>query len=328
MELKIKQYHESYRERWDDLVMRHSVNGTFLQTRKFLEYHRDRFEDASVIIYKGNDTIVAVIPACTLTENGRKIFSAHQGSTFGGIVIAQSFYNIEHVNEIMNVFEEYLRQSGYDEVCLKCTGDIFVRHNSSLLNYFLYQKGFTSYEELSSYIDFSQYNEDISSNFTSGRRRDYKYSLKNALTFSRLENRTEIENFYGILCNNLHKFHAVPVHSFDEIMEFKESRLKDIVEFYGVFCQEHMIAGSMIFLFHDLVFHTQYLAADQSCLKMYPMNFMNYNLIKTARDRAFKYFSFGTSTYEHGKILNKELAVFKEGFGVQYGLNRTYVKSL
>jgi len=328
MELKIKQYDKGYRERWDNFVMKHSVNGTFLQARVFLEYHKDRFEDASVIIYKGNDTIVAVIPACTLVENKKKIYSAHQGSTFGGIVMAESFYNIEHMDEVMKVLEEYLRQGKYNEICLKCTGDIFTRHNNNLLYYFLYQRGFTSYDEMSSYIDFSQYKDDISSNFTSGRRRDYKYSLKNDLVFRPLETITEIESFYRILCENLHKFHAVPVHSLDEITDFKESRLKDIVEFYGVFFEERMIAGSMVFLFDNLVFHTQYLAADQSCLKMYPMNFMNYNLIKTARDKAFQYFSFGTSTLEHGRVLNKALAEFKEGFGTQYGLNRTYVKSL
>ena len=89
-----------------------------------------------------------------------------------------------------------------------------------------------------------------------------------------------------------------------------------------------MVAGSMVFLFGEQVFHTQYLAADQSCLKLYPMNFLDANLISTARERGFRYFSFGTSTEEHGRVLNKKLAEFKEGFGTQYGMNRTFVKEL
>jgi len=36
LELKIMGYCESFREKWDDFVMNHSVNGTFLQTRRFL----------------------------------------------------------------------------------------------------------------------------------------------------------------------------------------------------------------------------------------------------------------------------------------------------
>ena len=332
VELKIKSYDRSCREKWDDFVMNHSVNGTFLQTRNFLDYHGDRFEDASIIIYKGNDTTVAVVPACAIAENGKKIFSAHQGSTFGGIVIAEEFYNIGHVETVVNVLEDYLIQNEYKEVCLKCTSDFFAKRNGNLLYYFLFQKGYTSYDEISFYVDFGQYNADIASNFNAGRRRDYKYSLKNALIFRRLETADEIKKFYDILCGNLLKFDAKPIHSLGEIMDFWESRLKDIVEFYGVFQGERMIAGSMMFVFDNFdgnsVFHTQYLAADQGCLKMYPMNFMDYNLIKTARDRGFRYISFGTSTLEHGKVLNKPLAEFKEGFGTQYGVNKTYVKRL
>lgn len=332
IELKIKTYDDNYSEKWDDFVMNHSVNGTFLQTKNFLDYHGDRFDDASIIIYKGNDTTVAVISACTIYEDGKKIFSAHQGSTFGGIVIADNFYNIEHVEAIVTVLEEYLIENEYNEVCLKCTSDIFARQNGNLLYYFLFQRGYISYDEISFYVDFGQYNADIASNFNAGRRRDYKYSLKNGLAFRRIETADEIRTFYDILCGNLLKFDAKPVHSFEEITDFKESRLRDIVEFYGVFYGEHMIASSMIFVFDNVggnaVFHTQYLAADQSSLKMYPMNFMDYNLIQTARDRGFRYFSFGTSTHEHGKVLNKPLAEFKEGFGTQYGVNKTYVKRL
>lgn len=332
VELKIKSYDNSYKEKWDDFVMNHSVNGTFQQTRKFLDYHGDRFEDASIIIYKGNDTTVAVVPACAIVENGKKIFSAHQGSTFGGIVIAEEFYNIGHMEAAVNVLEDYLIQNEYKEVCLKCTSDIFAKRNGSLLYYFLFQKGYASYDEISFYVDFEHYNDDIASNFTYARRRYYKYSLRNSLVFRKLETAEEIEGFYGVLCDNMLKFNTKPVHSLDEIKDFKESRLKNVVEFYGVFHEGRIIAGSMVFLFNNFsgnnVFHTQYLAADQSCLKMYPMNFMDYNLIKTARDRGFRYMSFGTSTFEHGKVLNKPLAEFKEGFGTQYGVNKTYVKRL
>lgn len=328
LELKIMGYCDSFREKWDDFVMNHSVNGTFLQTRRFLEYHRDRFEDASLVIYKGNDTVVAVIPACAICNEGRKAFNAHCGSTFGGIVMSDLFYDIAHVDAVMTVLECELRRQGYQEVRLKLTSDIFARQNGNLLYYFLFQRGYASYDELSCYIDFSSYDEDIASNFTSGRRRDYKYSLKNELTFQKLDERQQIADFYAVLCGNLEKFGAKPVHSLEELLEFQEIRLSDIVEFYGVYHENQMIAGSMVFLFGSQVFHTQYLAADQNCLKLYPMNFLDANLIRTARERGFRYFSFGTSTEEHGAVLNKKLAEFKEGFGTQYGINRTFVKEL
>lgn len=326
LELRIEKYNSDFKDKWDDFVLNKSANGTFLQTKQFLDYHGERFQDASLIIYKGNDTVVAVIPACTMFDDGQKVFSAHAGSTFGGIVIGEAFHNIEHVDAIMAALETYLVQEQYQEVRIKCTSEIFSKGNVNLLYYFLFQRGYSSYDEISCYIDFENYKEDIISNFTAGRRRDYKYSLKQELTFRELESRDEIEKFYSILCENLEKFDAKPVHSLEELMEFKKERLQDIVEFYGVFLKDQMIAGSMVFKFFDRVFHTQYLAADQSYLKMFPMNFLDTNLIQTAKDKGFRYFSFGTSTEEHGMVLNKHLAQFKEGFGTEYGLNRTFVK--
>lgn len=326
MELRIEQYTPAYKKIWDDFVINKSMNGTFLQTRQFLEYHGNRFKDASLIIFKGQNTIIAVLPACIIQEEAYNILCSHRGSTFGGIVIAQQFNNIEHVEAIMNILESFFITQRYDEVQLKSTPCIFSKPGTELLSYFLFQRGFSSYDEISSYIDFQNYQEDITVNFTASKRRDYKYSLKYNLDFRELHTTEEIENFYQILCENLQKFDTSPVHSFEELLDFKEDRLKNIVEFYGVFWHEELIAGSMLFNFTNKVLHTQYLASSSQYLKMFPMNFLDTNLIMLAKERGFRYFSFGTSTEQHGKILNKHLAQFKEGFGTEYGLNRTFVK--
>ena len=89
LELKIREYQSCDRKKWDNFVMEKSMNGTFLQTKGFLDYHGERFKDVSLIIYKGNDTMVAVIPACEIQDQNRRVFHAHCGSTFGGIVIAK-----------------------------------------------------------------------------------------------------------------------------------------------------------------------------------------------------------------------------------------------
>ena len=117
-----------------------------------------------------------------------------------------------------------------------------------------------------------------------------------------------------------------PVHSLTELIDFKNSRLVDVVDFYGVFYKEVMIAGAMLFYFGKEVLHTQYLAQDVSFSNLFTMNFLNYNLIKLAKDNGFNKFSFGISTENCGKTLNKGLAIFKEGFGTQFCNNRSYFK--
>ncbi len=327
MLLRIEQYNDKFEEKWDKFVLNNSINGTFLQTRNFLNYHpKDRFKDNSLIVFKGDNTIIAVIPACTIYEDEKKILYSHLGSTFGGIIINKSFNNIEHVENIIQVLNNYLNENKYNKIVLKNTSDIFSNGNVNLINYFLFKDNYLSYDEISFHIDFKEYKEDVISNFTASRRRDYKYSLKNNLEFKELTTINEIELFYNILCGNLNKFDSKPVHSLEELIDFKENRLKDIVDFYGVFQDDILIAGSMVFKFGSKVFHTQYLAADSKYLKMYPMNFLDTNLIEIAKEKGFEYFSFGISTENHGKILNNNLAEFKEGFGTIYSLNKTFYK--
>lgn len=327
--LTIEQYKEEYEEKWDKFILNNSINGTFLQTRNFLNYHpKERFLDDSLIIYKGNDTIVAVIPACIIYEGDMKVFYSHLGSTFGGIIINKSFNNIEHVDAIIQALNNYLEDNNYNKIVLKNTSDLFSNGNINLINYFLFKDGYLSYDEISFYINFKEYRDDIISNFSASRRRGYKHSLKNNLEFKKINSSEELELFYSILCSNLEKFDSKPVHTLNELIDFKENRLKDIVDFFGVYLENTLIAGSMVFKFDGKVFHTQYLAADKKYLNLYPMNFLDMNLIKTAKEEKFEYFSFGISTENHGQILNYTLAEFKEGFGTAYSINKTFYKNL
>src|SRR6056300_617161 len=78
--IRVEQFDESFSEIWDNFVSK-SKNGTFMLTRKFINYHGDKFEDASLLIFK-NDKLLAVFPANKTQE---KIYS-HQGLSYGGLV--------------------------------------------------------------------------------------------------------------------------------------------------------------------------------------------------------------------------------------------------
>ena len=328
MALELIKYTDLYEDRWDKLVLNHSINGSFLQTRNFLNYHPDgRFLDASVAVMQGSD-LVAVIPACDTEDEGKRCFFSHKGSTFGGIVIREEKYNISFLNELIPRFDDYLRSSGFEKVMLRCTSQIFSKRPVDLLDYFLFQNGYSQFDEVSFYVDLEKAPEDLLSLLSSSRRRDYRYSLKNGLSFRRLETDGEIEQFYAILAKNLEKFGAKPVHTAQELIEFKRKRLTAETDFYGVFLDERLVAGTMLFYFGKDVMHTQYLAQDPEYAQLFLMNYLDFNLISLAKEKGFKKFSFGISTEERGKILNKGLALFKEGFGCEYCVNRTYYKDL
>ncbi len=327
MDLFIERFSSKSDNKWDNFIEKDSVNGTFLHSRKFLNYHKDRFNDYSLIIKKG-ENFVALIPACEVIDDNKKIFYSHKGSTFGGIVINNKFNNLNHIDNVFSILEEYLEKQDFDKIILKNTPEIFCCGNTNLLDYFYFKYGYKNYNELSLYIDFNNYSSIIENNFSASKRRDLKYSLKYNLQFKILETDDEVIDFYKLLVISLRKHNTKPVHSLEELLDFKNIRFNDIVKFYGVYYDHTLIAGSMVFNLNNSVFHTQYLASDPIYSSYYPMNFLNYNLIKEAYINNFNFFSFGISTEDKGKILNTSLAQFKEGFGAIGSINRTYYKEL
>lgn len=85
---------------WDSFVLSGGAcNGTFLHTRRFLDYHPpERFRDSSILIQlAGRNDLVAVVPAAIVCNEGQDILFSHPGSTYGGPVIAGSFYKAKYV---------------------------------------------------------------------------------------------------------------------------------------------------------------------------------------------------------------------------------------
>lgn len=327
MELEIVRYSEKYQSAWDQLVEQRSVNGTFLQTRNFLNYHpKDRFQDASLMVMQGTN-MVAAIPACDVIDEGKRCFFSHKGSTFGGIVVDEKKYNISTLSQLVPLLDDYLKKEGYECALLRCTSSLFSKRPTDLLDYFLFQNGYSQFNEVGFYVDLERAPEDLTTIMNVPRRRGYRYSLKHEMELRRLETEEEIRTFHQILSKNLEKFHATPVHTVEELLEFKNHRLTKECDFYGVFYQGQMVSGTMLFYFGHQVLHTQYLAQDSDFSKLYPMNFQDFSLIQMARDRGFSKISFGISTEERGTVLNEGLALFKEGFGCDYSINRSYTKS-
>ena len=59
--MKMIKYRIEHKNKWDNFV-HNSKNATFLFQRDFMDYHQDRFEDFSLMVYK-NETLYALLPA-------------------------------------------------------------------------------------------------------------------------------------------------------------------------------------------------------------------------------------------------------------------------
>lgn len=327
--MEVIKYTNEWEFSWDKFVIEDSYNGTFLQTRIFLNYHSsNRFVDASVLIVEGEE-IVAVVPACVVWDDGKKIFYSHKGSTFGGVIINKKYNDLKTTLEILDVLEEHFICKKYNQIILKITSDLFSESDCSLLQYLLYMKGYEEYLELSSYIDLKKIEtpEDIITNMSKNKRRDIKIALKSQLVFRKIVEKDEVKDFYSLLEKNLRKFGAKPIHTVEEILDLRDNRMRGKLSLYGVYKGEKILSGAMVFLFNENIAHTQYLAHDLDEKKYYAMNYMYYSLILEAVQKGQKILSWGISSTNFGKMLNYNLARFKEDQGSTFAVNRTFYKS-
>jgi len=93
--LAIRRYDPGLQRTWDAFVHQ-SKNATFLHMRQYMDYHADRFQDASLIIMK-DDVPLALLPANREAEE----LSSHGGLTYGGFLVDHRM----GVADALSVFE-------------------------------------------------------------------------------------------------------------------------------------------------------------------------------------------------------------------------------
>lgn len=324
------EYSEDQAQIWDGFIAEKSINGTFLQSRRFFQYHpAGRFQDASILIWDDKGSLTALCPGCTIEKNGKKTFFSHKGSTFGGIIVDKKHYSAMYVLPLLEELESYLSSKGYDECYLKMTSAIFSTENDALFQFAFQYRGFTEYKELSTYVDFQDYSGEVIDHLAEMKRRNVRKNEKQGAVLKVLTEDSQIADFYDILCENLLKYDTKPVHTLEELLDFKNSRFQKECEFLGVYIGEEMAAGTMMFYFDKAgTAHTQYLAQKNSYTKLSPMAYLYYAVLVEMRKRGFRRVSWGIATEDLGQVVNIGLLTNKEMFGSTYCNNLTYFKAL
>jgi len=80
-QILLRRYNDRDREKWNGFIPL-AKNGLFQFDRAYMDYHKDRFTDHSLIAER-NGKIVALFPA---NESRQAIFS-HEGLTYGGLLL-------------------------------------------------------------------------------------------------------------------------------------------------------------------------------------------------------------------------------------------------
>ena len=99
-------YSEKNASIWNDFVS-NSKNGTFLINRDYMDYHKDRFNDHSLMVFY-NKKLVALLPAHLSAEG---LLSSHPGLTYGGLITSVTM-TASLAIEVFKSLISYLRSNG------------------------------------------------------------------------------------------------------------------------------------------------------------------------------------------------------------------------
>ena len=302
LEISIIKYTKENKTIWDEFC-KAAKNRHFFFQRDYMEYHKDRFIDGSLMFFEEKKGLIACLPA---SQNGTSYVS-HGGLTFGGFVVDNNM-TTSLMLECFAVLNNYLAAHGFKEFIYKCMPYIYHRYPADEDLYAL----FRNKAEL--------IRRDVSTSIYLPTRYKYYKGRKWMVNKGKksgfvIKNSFDFDGFIALENDVLQRYHdASAVHSASELLLLAE-RFPDNIRLYTAELNGALMAGTVIFD-NGQVVHTQYMANSEAGREIGALDaVIDYLISNVYADRM--YFDFGISNEDDGYYLNEGLIRQKEGFGAR-----------
>jgi hypothetical protein len=302
-DLFIRSYSDADATAWDRFCTE-CENATFLHTRRFLSYHGDRFRDLSCIV-EGSHGWLGAFPAAEHPSEEDCVVS-HPGISYGGLIHAGALTGDKQLAAIAAIAGHY-RQLGYRRLRYKAIPHIYQVVPAQDDLYGLFRLGARRYRcDLSSSIDLAARRP-----VTERRRRSLRKAVQGGLQIC--EGISNLAQFWALLTENLARRHgAQPVHSLAEITDLAD-RFPEHIRLICAHRDGQLLGGVLLFCTTQ-VHHAQYIAASETGNEMGALDLVFDHCIAAATG-SVRYFDFGISNEDEGRVLNAGLYRFKTEFG-------------
>ncbi len=300
-------YSDREQELWDRFN-RGTKNRLFMFDRNYMDYHRDRFPDHSLLFYNENEP-VALFPAC---ERDGELLS-HGGLTYGGFLVDDHMKQ-HSMMECMNALKNYAASNGFSKIIYKTIPYIYHSQPAEEDRYALYASGARLVT-----VDASTYvNLQRPLKMPKGRKAQVSRAKREGVTVEVLTELKDYETFIELendILESRHETHAV--HTAQEL-KMLHDRFPENIHLIAGMKDGKLIAGTVVFEY-DRVIHTQYMAANEEARQIGGLDLVIATVMERYRQEK-NWLDFGIST-EHGRIyLNEGLIAQKEGFGGRTGV--------
>jgi Acetyltransferase (GNAT) domain len=315
--------------RWNALVAR-SANATFLFDRGFMDYHADRFTDASLLVLR-QDKLVALLPA---HREGARLIS-HGGLSYGGLVVDQPL-GTEAMLQLMQDLQAHLAAQGITELLYKTIPHLYHQRPCEADRYALFRCGarLVRRDVLSAIgptpahwppaqrrqvtgamrarVDFALIRHDGCAGAAPQPAGDVPVAAS-AASASEGSILADWTDFWTLLEAELAARHeSAPVHSLAEITRLAAA-FPQHIRLHLARRGSEVLAGMVLFE-TATASHVQYMAASPASRRCAALDLLAERAIAEAQASG-KWFDFGHSNEEQGQVLNTGLAFYKESHG-------------
>ena len=287
---------------WNNFVST-AKNATFLFHRDFMEYHSDRFQDFSLLVFE-EDQLISILPA---NKVGDTVFS-HQGLTYGGIVLPSN----SKLSNVIFIFKSillFLNENAISELNLKKIPSIYCDTFSDEIDYLAsICKGNPIMKHAISVID-------LNSNFKISKSRRECINRGKKLNLV-IKEEIDFKPFWNdILIPNLkEKYNSKPVHSLAEITALK-AKFPHNIKHFNVYNEGKLVCGTTLFITNKVV-KPQYISGNEDNNLLGSIDYL-YDYLINEVSKGKSYFDFGPSHENNGLNIIKNINFWKESFGAQ-----------
>ncbi|SFE81242.1 GNAT family N-acetyltransferase [Flavobacterium xueshanense] len=297
----VKPYRESDYANWNAFIGQ-AKNATFLFHRDFMEYHKDRFKDFSLLVFE-NKKLVAVLPANRVED----IVYSHQGLTYGGLVYSTKL-NGEKVENILDSLMSFFKENEVQSFYFKPIPLFYTLKGNAEMDFFMLKKG--------AFLDKKEMNLGInlSMPLTISKSKLKHFRKIEELDLELVEEK-QLELFWKLVLEPrlLEKYDAKPVHTLQEIAALKEKFPNNIKQF-SVYFEDVIIAGITLFETETVV-KSQYGATTKKGEELRALDFLFINLIRKYKSEGKLFFDMGIVNEDNEKGYHAGLLKQKEELG-------------
>lgn len=310
--ISIVRYTESEKTLWNQFNAA-SKNPLFMFDREFMDYHKDRFQDHSLLFYEDAE-LIAILP---LTQKETTLTS-HGGLTYGGFITGNKMK--QHiVNKCFTQLLRYAEENGIQRIVYKTIPHIYHEQPAEEDRYALFvNHALVLKIEASTVINLKQ-----PLKMPKGRKAQISRAKREGVTVVELTKPEDFERFIALENEVLSQYHDTKaVHTGAELA-LLHSRFPESIHLMGAIKEGKMIAGTVLFEYGQVV-HTQYMAANDLARQIGALDLTIGTVIERYKDQK-RWLDFGISTEDGGQYLNEGLIAQKEGFGGRTNVYETYV---